>query len=111
MGPPFLWYPRRDGPQAQPTKKRKPRPLTVVGRPFIPIDAQPLETIDDRPQGLGDVPPRVGIVNPQQKLPAVLPGIEPIEQRGPHAADVQVAGGTRSEAGANGHGGLGKGSM
>src|SRR5688572_27408223 len=80
--------------------------LTVVGGAFIPIHSQPLESIDNRQQGFFYVSTRVSVVNAQQELPAVLPGVEPVEQRGPHAADVQIAGGTRSEAGANGHVGV-----
>ena len=41
---------------------------------------------------LGHVPLGVGIVDPQQELPAVLPGEQPVEQRRAHAADVQIAG-------------------
>ena len=65
----------------------------VVGRPFVPIDAQPLEAVENRLQGLGHVPLGVGVVDPQQELPAVLPGKEPVEQRRADAADVQIAGG------------------
>ena len=46
----------------------------------------------------------VGIVDPQQKLAPVLPRKEPVKQRRPHAANVQVTGGTWCEPRANGHG-------
>ena len=39
----------------------------------------------------------VGVVDPQQELPAVPPREQPIEQRRAHAADVQIAGRTGSE--------------
>ena len=64
-----------------------------------------MQAVEDRLQRLVDVPLLVGVVDPQDELPAVLPGEEPIEQRGANAADVQVSGRTGSESGANGHGG------
>ncbi len=71
--------------------------------PFVPVDAQPAEAVQDRRERRLDVPLLIGVVDPQQELPAVLPGEQPVEQRRAHAADVQVAGRTGGETGANGH--------
>src|SRR5262245_11004046 len=75
----------------------------VVGGPFVPVEAQPLEAVENRLEGLGHVPLGIGIVDPQQELPAVLPGKEPIKERRADAADMQIAGRTGSEAGTDGH--------
>ena len=74
----------------------------AVGRgAFIPIDAQPLEAVQDGGEGFGDVTGLVGVVDPQDELAAVLAGEEPVEQGGANAADVQVTGGAGSESGAD----------
>ena len=70
-------------------------------RPLVPVDAQPAEAVEDRLQRLLDVPLLIGVVDPQDELPAVLPGEQPIEQRGANPANVQVSGRTGSEAGAD----------
>ena len=77
---------------------RGERPAHV--RPLVPVDSQPAQPVEDRLQRLLDVPLLIGVVDPQDELPAVLPGQQPIEQRGPHAADVQVSGRAGGEAGA-----------
>ena len=74
-------------------------------RPLVPVDAQPAQAVEDRLQGLLDVPLLVGVVDPQDELPAVLPGEEPIEKRGADSADVEVSGGAGGESGADGHSG------
>ena len=51
-----------------------------------------MQAVEDRLQRLFDVPLLIGVVDPQDELPAVLPGEEPIEQRGAYPADVQVSG-------------------
>ena len=77
-------------------------------RPFVPVDAQPLQPVEDRLQRLFDVPLLIGVVDPQDELPSVLPGEEPIEQGGADSADVQVSGGAGSKTGADGHRGSGE---
>ena len=69
---------------------RSERPAHL--RPLVPVDAQPVEAVEDRLQSLLDVPLLVGVVDPQDKLPTVLPGEEPIEQGGADPADVEVSG-------------------
>ena len=60
-------------------------------RALVPVQAQPTEAVEDRTQGLARVSPLIGIVDAQDEPPAVAAGEEPVEQRGAHAADVQVA--------------------
>src|SRR5271157_1611010 len=73
-------------------------------RSLIPIDADPPKTIEDALDGILDVPLLVGVVDPQQKLAAEMPGQQPVEQGRSHSADVQKAGRTGGKAGAYGHG-------
>ena len=47
----------------------------------------------------------VGVVDPEDELPAVVAGEEPVEESRPHAADVKVTGGAGGEAGTDAHGG------
>src|SRR5439155_13393614 len=54
-------------------------------------------------QRLGHIPLGVGIVDPQQKLAAMLPSKQPVEQRRTEAANVQVTGWTRSETSSDSH--------
>ena len=68
---------------------------------FVPVDPQPVEAVEDRLQRLFNVPLLIGVVDPQDELPSVLPGEEPIEQRSAYPANVQVSGGAGSESGAN----------
>ena len=57
--------------------------------------------MEDRLKRRGDVSFGVGIVDAEDELPAVLARKQPIEQRRADAANVQVAGGAGSEAGAD----------
>ena len=54
---------------------------------------EPAEPVEDRPQRLGDVALGVGVVDAQQKLPAVTPGEQPVEQGRADPANVKIAGG------------------
>ena len=45
----------------------------------------------------------IGVLDAQQELAAVVAGEQVVEQSGTGAADVQQAGRTGGEAGANGH--------
>ena len=71
---------------------------------LVPVDAQPAEPGEDRLERLLDIAGDVGVVDPQDELPAVPPRKEPVEEGRADASDVEVAGGARGEAGANGHG-------
>jgi hypothetical protein len=80
------------------------RVRTADVRAFVPIDAQPAEAVQDRGERFVDVSLRVGVVDPQNELAAVPAGEQPVEERRAHAADVQIAGGARGEASADGAG-------
>ena len=60
-------------------------------RSFVPRQAEPLECSQDRAERLVHVALLVGVVDPQNELPAVVPSPQPIEQRGAHPTDVHVA--------------------
>src|ERR1051325_3920643 len=68
---------------------------------FVPVDAEPLEAIQNRLQGLGAIAFGGGVVDAQDEAAAVLFGVEPVEQRCADAADVEVAGGAGSKTRAN----------
>src|SRR5262249_37974876 len=70
---------------------------------FVPGDAEPAEAVEDWLKRLGLVALGIGVVDAEDELSALLPGEQPVEQRGAYAADVQIAGGTGGEAGAHGH--------
>ena len=56
---------------------------------LVVIDAEPPQILEHAGDGfLGD-PARVGVLEPQDELAAVVAGEEPREQRAPHVADVQ----------------------
>ena len=69
--------------------------------PFVPIDSQPAKAVQDGGQCRLDVPLGVGVVDAQQKLSAMPPGEQPIEQGRADAADVQISGRTGSKTSAN----------
>ena len=45
----------------------------------------------------------IGILDAQDELPVMVPGIEPAKQRGAHAAEMENAGGAGGETGAYSH--------
>src|SRR5690606_10542373 len=74
--------------------------LGLVNRAFVVVQAEPVHRLQDRvDRGLGAAL-AVGVLDPQDELAAAAACLQPAVQRGARAADVQVAGGTGSEAGA-----------
>ena len=71
--------------------------------PLVPVDAQPAEAVQNRPQRRLDVALAVGVVDAQDELPPVPAREQPVEQRRADPADVQVAGRAGSESRANRH--------
>ncbi len=68
----------------------------------FPVEAQPLEAIDQRRhRGFGRAF-TVGVLDAKQHLAAAAAREEPVEQCGARAADMQIAGRRRGEAG-DGH--------
>src|SRR5262249_25559040 len=70
---------------------------------LVPVEAEPLEAVEDRLERLGDIPLLVGVVDAQDELAAVLAGEEPVEQRRADAADVKVARGAGGKTSADRH--------
>ena len=69
---------------------------------LVPIEAEPGEAVED---DLGVLVGRallVGVFDAEQELAAHPARVQPIEERGAGAADVQIAGGRGGEADANG---------
>ena len=74
--------------------------------PLVPGDAEPGEILEDPARGLVGGARLVGVLDPQQEA-AALPRERPVVERRARAADVEVTGRGRGEAGdrAGGHGG------
>ena len=79
-----------------------PRRLVDLG--CVPIQAEPIQTVQDRILERIGRPRAVGVLHPQQELAAVVAGEQIVEERRAGPADVQQAGGRRGEAGPDGHG-------
>src|SRR5688500_541794 len=74
--------------------------LASVG-PLIPIEAEPCQVVVDAVLGSRDITVDVGIFDTQDEGAAVLAGEQPVEHGDARVADVQRAGGTRREPGAD----------
>ena len=68
--------------------------------PFVPVDAEPLQTVDDAVDRCLGGALLVGVFDAQDQLALVFFGEQPVEQGRPGPADVQVTGGTGWEANA-----------
>ncbi len=77
-------------------------PLVLADRALVPVELEPAQRVED----LGDVlvggPLAVGVLDPQDELPARAPGREPVVERRPRAADVQRACRRGGESNSNG---------
>ena len=72
----------------------------------VPVDPEPLQRALDLLGRLGDLAARVGVLDPQQALAAlVAAGEEPVEEERAHPADVEEPGRARGHADANAHAG------
>src|SRR5437868_5640143 len=71
--------------------------LSAKMRPFIPIQSEPPQSLVDGRRGFLRVTRAVGIFDPQNKCAAVMSSEEPVKERGPRPADVQVPGRRWSE--------------
>src|SRR5262249_49074573 len=82
------------------------QPLRLIVRPmgsaylgaFVPVEAEPAEAVEDRLQRLRHVTLLIRVVDTENELTAVLAGVEPVEQGGANAADVEETGWTGSKA-------------
>ena len=64
----------------------------LVGDVAVPIELEPLQAIEDRRDRRLGRALAVGVLDPQQHLAPALFGVEPVEQRGAGASDVEEAG-------------------
>ncbi len=71
-----------------------PCALALAHRAFVPVDPEPAQVVEDSALAAGDVALRIGVVDPQQQ-PVAEAAVRNGAQR---VADVQRAGGARSEA-------------
>src|SRR5712664_356146 len=69
--------------------------LRLLKRPFVPVHAQPLQTIQDSLHQFRLVALRVRILDAQDHCAALAARKKPIEERRSRAPDVQIAGGGR----------------
>ena len=70
-------------------------------RVAVPVEPEPAQRLVDVLDVLGRVALGVGVLDAQEHLAAVVAGLEPVEQRGAGAADVQLAGRGGSESDAH----------
>src|SRR5690606_13554185 len=78
--------------------------MGLVDRAFVVVHAQPGHRLEDRVDRRLGTALAVGVLDPQDELPAAATRLQPAVQRGARAADVQVTGGAGGETGAAGHG-------
>ncbi len=80
-------------------------PLALPDRPFVPFDPEPAEVVEDRLFAAGQVPCRIGVVDPQQHRPAEVA----VRDRAESVADVERARRAGGEADLQGFLSLGQG--
>ena len=80
------------------------RPFHVAGRrPFVPFETKPAQAVEDHFHRLPRIARGVGVLDAENERAAGVAGVEPVEQRGARAADVQKTGRTRGKSDANVH--------
>ena len=81
-------------------------PVELEGDGAVPVDPEPAKRRLDLVGRLGDLAARVGVLDPQPALAALLACIQPVEEERAHAADVQEACRARGHANAKRHAGI-----
>src|SRR5436309_940765 len=69
----------------------------------VPVQSEPAQRVLDLLGRLRDFAARVGVLDSEPELAALVPREEPVEERGPHVADVEEPRRARGHADANGH--------
>ncbi len=77
---------------------------------LVPVEAEPAHGLQQLLVGLLGVAGRVGVLDPEDQLAAVVPGEGPVEEGGADQADVRVPGRGGTEADPDGRVELGCGS-
>ena len=65
---------------------------TANPRPFVPIEPEPPQAVEYAFDHLRRRPAGIGVLDAQHEHAAVTPRKQPVEERGPGAADMQIAG-------------------
>jgi hypothetical protein len=76
--------------------------LRLIERPLVVVQVEPRHALEDHLHRVRRGALHVRVLDAQDELALHAPGIEPAEERGADAADVQHAGGRRGEAGDDG---------
>ena len=71
-------------------------------RTFIPIKFEPAQSVVNCLRGFGRVPRPVSVLDPQNQRAAGVFRVEPVEERRPRAADVEITGGRWGKANTDG---------
>src|SRR4029077_20919001 len=79
------------------------QPVELKRHLAVPIEPEPAKRILDLLRRLLHLAAGVRVLDPKPKLPALVSGEQPVEERGPDAPDVEEAGRARSHADADGH--------
>src|ERR1700685_59740 len=79
------------------------RPGKLIDNLAVPADAEPVEPVEDGVDGGLRRALAVGVLDAQQHLAATAASIEPIEQSGAGAADMEKTGGRGGKTGDDGH--------
>jgi len=72
--------------------------LELVRDVAVPVEPEPAKGFHDLLGRLCDLAARVRVLDPQAELAALVPGVQPVEERCVNASDVQEAGGAGREA-------------
>jgi hypothetical protein len=83
-----------DSPVWEGVKSREAVGLLVL---FVPSEVEPAQAVEDGIDGGFGVAGDVGVVDAQDHGAAVVAGVEPVEDIGPRAPNVQKASGRRGE--------------
>src|SRR5689334_11393061 len=70
----------------------------LVDHFLVPREAEPLHALEDGAGAFVGAAGLVGVLDAEEELPTVSLDVEPVEERGSSATDVQVAGGRGREA-------------
>ena len=78
-------------------------PVELEGVVAVPVEPEPTQGRLDLVDRLRDLTARVGVLDPQLELPAVVPGVQPVEDGRPNTADVEHPGRAGRETDTNRH--------
>ena len=70
----------------------------LIDDAVVPVQSEPLQSLENRTRTLFSTSRLVGVFDAKQELPAEFPGVEPVEERGAGAANVQISCWRRCEA-------------